>query len=65
MNRKSTNARYTATSMNVDRTTYKRFKVEAVRREMEVQQLIQYAMEMVLEEGKKRRKTFELKDANI
>jgi hypothetical protein len=41
--------------MNVDRTTYKRFKVEAVRREMEVQQLMQYAMEMVLEEAKKRR----------
>lgn len=41
------------TSLRVNPVKYKQFKMEALSRDMEISQLLEYAMELVLREKKK------------
>jgi hypothetical protein len=44
-----------STSLNVDPILYKEFKMEALRRDMEISDLLDYAMRLVIQEGKNKR----------
>ena len=46
----------TSTSLNVDPDLYKEFKIEALRRDMEISDLLDYAMKLVLNEQKEKKK---------
>jgi hypothetical protein len=43
------------TSLNVDPDLYKEFKIEALRRDMEISDLLDYAMKLVLNEQKEKK----------
>jgi hypothetical protein len=42
-----------STGIKVDPALYKEFKMEALRRDMDISDLLDYAMRLVLAEGKK------------
>jgi hypothetical protein len=44
-----------STSLNVDPDLYKEFKIEALRRDMEISDLLDYAMRLVLNEQKEKK----------
>ncbi|MDQ3869447.1 MAG: hypothetical protein M3250_07800 [Thermoproteota archaeon] len=44
-----------STSLNVDPDLYKEFKIEALRRDMEISDLLDYAMKLVLNEQKEKK----------
>ena len=45
-----------STSLNVDPDLYKEFKIEALRRDMEISDLLDYAMRLVLNEQKEKKR---------
>jgi hypothetical protein len=44
-----------STSLKIDRDLYKEFKMEALRRDMEISELLDYAMRLAINEGKKKK----------
>lgn len=45
-----------STSLKVDPDLYKEFKMEALRRDVEISDLLDFAMRLVLNEGKEKKK---------
>lgn len=43
-----------STSLKVDKDLYKEFKMEALRRDMDISDLLDYAMRTTIQEGKKK-----------
>jgi hypothetical protein len=44
-----------STSLKIDRDLYKKFKMEALRRDMEISELLDHAMRLAINEGKKKK----------